>query len=210
MIPAVAQTLANILAVGTSLTGLEQISLSAPDTLSELKTGLNLYFYDVRQSGKGHSSGLADSWTPYLRTPDSEASSTRIPSQSWGDQDMKAPDDCSCLSWFDVSFVITAHNQTSLGMQELLSEALATLMQHRSIPKELLAPTLKGYEPLSLVLKPPPDIAGFWSALKLPLRPAIFVIVTVPLNMDRLSSTQPIGVGGWGTENVTLLLNVYT
>ena len=196
MIPAVAQTLANILAVGTSLTGLEQISLSAPDTLSELKTGLNLYFYDVRQTSMVQSSEPAKQWMPYSQTLDSETPSTAHHSQSLGSTDLRSTDAGSALSWIDVSFVITAHNQTALGMQELLSEALTALMKHRSIPQNLMAPNLQGYEPLSLSLQQPPDITGFWSALKLPLRPAIFVMVTVPLNLEQLSHAQPVGVSG--------------
>lgn len=196
MIPAVAQTLANILAIGTSLTGLEQISLAAPDTLSELKTGLNLYFYDVRQTRAEPLSPSVQPWTPYQESLVSEASTSAIPASSMGSTGLRSEKAGSVLSWFDVSFVITAHNQTALGMQELLSEALTALMRHQSIPKELMAPNLKGYEPLSLTLEQPPDIATFWSALKLPLRPAIFVMVTVPFNLDRLAHVQPLEVRG--------------
>lgn len=194
MIPAVAQTLANILAIGTSLTGLEQISLAAPDTLSELKTGLNLYFYDVRQTRAEPLSVPGQAWTSYQDALASEPSASAIPSSSMGSTGLRS--ERSVLSWFDVSFVITAHNQTALGMQALLSEALTALMRHQSIPKELLAPKLKGYEPLCLSLEQPPDIATFWSALNLPLRPAIFVMVTVPFRLERLTHAQPMEVSG--------------
>ncbi|MEM9214559.1 MAG: Pvc16 family protein [Cyanobacteria bacterium P01_F01_bin.150] len=177
MIPAIAQTLANILVVGTSLTRLDQISLSVPDTVSELKTGLNLYFYDVRQSSIRRSSS-------YGRSPVSNSSATDAQTQSLVSTDRNPPDLCSGLLWFDVAFVVTAHNQTSLGMQELLSEALAALMKHSPIPEEFLEPTLQGDESLSLSLQSPSDIAGFWSALRQPLRPAIFVIVTAPFKPD--------------------------
>lgn len=59
MLISVLQTLAEILAGGTSLTSTEQIDFSRPGSRRDEGSGplLNLYFYDVRESKQVQHSG---------------------------------------------------------------------------------------------------------------------------------------------------------
>lgn len=98
--------------------------------------------------------------------------------------------DNGSLIWFDVSFLVSAWDCTALGEQQLLSEALTLLLRHRFLPEDLLAPALRGYGmlPIRVSASGLVDTVAFWSALGVPLRPALYVSVTVPLNLQGESS----------------------
>jgi hypothetical protein len=150
MIPAVAQTLAEILVGGTSAIGMEQIDFNSPNPgLNNQAPRLNLYCYDIRENPQ--------MLTSYRQT------------------------DPSTL-WFDVAFLITAWDKTALGEQHLLSEALTVLLPYHCLPSERLAPALRGKGTLGMRISAEgfSEIAALWSALGIPLRPGLYLTVTVP------------------------------
>lgn len=165
MLISVLQTLAEILAGGTSLTSTEQIDFSRPGSRRDEGAGplLNLYFYDIRESTHVQHSG---------RQVDRKLSEGRLQTAtvSWPP------------SWFDVSLMLTAWDRTALGEHHLLSEALSLLLRHRSLHEEFLAPGLRGYGNLSMTVSAtlPIEVGALWSALSVPLRPALYLTVTVP------------------------------
>jgi len=173
MIPAVAQTLAEILAGGTSLISTEQIDFSHPTLRPHTGQGLNLYCYDLRQRSRGSDSE---------RQKDSN--------NSWGNPH-KTTENCSIV-WFDVSFLVSAWDDTALGEQRLLSEALMLLLRHPFLEEEFLAPALRGFGslPISVCTAHSRDTPALWSALGVPLRPALYVTVTTPVNLSG-AATKP-------------------
>lgn len=87
--------------------------------------------------------------------------------------------------WCDVSFVITAWDWTALGEQRLLSEALAQLIRHRPLGEAVLAESLRGHGALPLTVFSSETVCAvsLWTALGVPLRPAVLVTVSAPLNL---------------------------
>jgi Pvc16 N-terminal domain len=153
MITAVTQTLAEILAGEGSAIGLEQIDLDHPGYTHALRPRLNLYCYDLRQS--------------VCMSKQKTDDVPKIPANP---------------IWFDISFLITAWDYTVLGQQRLLSETLIQLLQYSHLPEDHLPPILKGYGalPLNISVNGNMDTAAFWRALGIPLRPALYITVTVP------------------------------
>jgi hypothetical protein len=169
MLISVLQTLAEILAGGTSLTSTEQIDFNRPGSRREEGAGrfLNLYLYDIRESKQVQHSGRQVD----RRNSDTQPRTARV---GW------APD------WFDLSLLITAWDRTALGEYHLLDEAMAVLLRHRALQEDFLAPELRGHGNLSLSLSvaPPIELGALWSALSLPLRPAVFLTVTAPVTQE--------------------------
>lgn len=166
MLISVLQTLAEILAGGISrLTTTEQIDFSRPGSRRDESTGptLNLYCYDIRESKQVQHSGRQVDRRP----PEGRSQPVKV---TW------SPD------WFDLSLLITAWDRTALGEYHLLSEALSVLLRHRTLQEDFLLPELRGYGNLSLSVAstPPLEVGALWSALSLPLRPALFLTVPVP------------------------------
>ena len=133
MIPAVAQTLAKILAGGTSLISTEQIDFNHPSWRKNAEPGLNLYCYDLRANSQ-------------VQQLERQVESSHHPGKP------QATLVNSSTLWFDVSFLVSAWNHTALGEQRLLSEALVLLLQHRCLHEELLTPELRGHGDLSLTV----------------------------------------------------------
>jgi hypothetical protein len=157
MIPAVAQTLAEILVGGTSAIKMEQIDFNSPNPgLNNRAPRLNLYCYDVRE-------------TPQMQTSHRQTDPSTL--------------------WFDVSFLITAWDSTALGEQHLLSEALTVLLPYHCLPSKPLAPALQGKGTLAMRISADglSEIAALWIALGIPLRPGLYLTVTVPFT----SQTEP-------------------
>ncbi|BDA66034.1 hypothetical protein RIVM261_086010 [Rivularia sp. IAM M-261] len=159
------QTLASILAGGTSLTSTEQIEFSHPSNRKEEGGGpiLNLYIYDIRESKQIQHSG---------RQVERKLTQALQPaSVNWSP------------TWFDVSMVLTAWDRTALGEHYLLSQALSLLLRHRALKEEFLVPELRGYGNLNMTVSVEPQIeaGSLWSALTIPLRPALYLMVTVPV-----------------------------
>jgi hypothetical protein len=164
------QTLAEMLAGGTSLTSTEQIDFSHPANRREEATGptLNLYVYDIRESKQVQHSGrqVARKKTGVLQPG----------SVNWSP------------SWFDISLLLTAWDRTALGEHHLLMEVLTLLLRHRSLREEFLLPELRDYGNLSMTvaLDPAIEIGSLWSALSVPLRPAVYLTVTVPFEAEAI------------------------
>lgn len=173
MLICVLQTIAEILAGGTSLTSTEQIDFSRPGSRRDESAGpvLNLYFYDIRESKQVQHSG---------RQVDRKRSEGRLQAATvtWPP------------SWFDVSLLLTAWDRTTLGEHHLLSEALTLLLRHRSLREEFLASELRGYGNLSMTVcvDPPVEVGSLWSALSVPLRPALYLTITVPVEVQSTST----------------------
>lgn len=152
MIPAVAQTLAELLAEETSLISTEQIDFNHPGFCRQPGPRLNLYCYDIRANHQGQINTLPSN---------------------------------SLTVWFDISFLVSAWDNTALGEQRLLSEALMSLLHHRLLEEKLLAPTLRGHGHLAIAVSSfhPTDTTAIWTALGVPLRPALCVTITTPVNL---------------------------
>lgn len=172
MLISLLQTLAEILAGGTSLTSTEQIDFSRPGSRREEVTGatLNLYFYDIRESKQVQHSG---------RQVERNIAQGRFQpaTVTWPP------------SWFDVSLLLTTWDSTSFGEHRLLSEALTLLLRHRSLREEFLSAQLRGYGNLSMSVSQdsPLEVGSLWSALSVPLRPALYLTVTVPFEPEQSS-----------------------
>lgn len=161
----VLQTLAEILAGGTSLTSTEQIDFSHPSNRREegASPTLNLYVYDIRESKQIQHSG---------RQVERKLTSALQPvTVNWSP------------SWFEVSMLLTAWDRTALGEHHLISEALTVLLRHRSLQEEFLVPELRGFGNLSMTvaLEPAIEVGSLWSALSVPLRPALYLAITIPV-----------------------------
>lgn len=169
MLISVLQTLAEILAGGTSLTNTEQIDFSRPGSRRDEGAGplLNLYLYDIRESKQVQHSG---------RQVERKSGDSRLQTAKVG----WSPD------WFDVSLLITAWDRTALGEYHLLTEAMSVMLRHRSLQEEYVAPELRGYGNLSLSVSiaPPIELGALWSALSLPLRPALYLTAAIPFSAE--------------------------
>lgn len=167
MIPAATQTLAEILAGGISLVSTEQIDFDHPGVGRNVNPRLNLYCYNIREN-------------VYIRQSYCQHSAKQ------GIQPLPSP------RWFDVSFLVSAWDSTCLGEQRLLSEALILLLHHHSLREEMLAPVLRGHGELSMTVSAvhPIDAAALWSALGVPLRPALYVTLTIPFNLQSYPLTK--------------------
>jgi len=183
MIPAVAQTLAKILAGGTSLISTEQIDFNHPGWRQNTGSGLNLYCYDLRASDRVQHS---------VRQGKSSNNQGNLHGTTGNDS----------AKWFDVSFLVSAWGDTALGEQHLLSEALMLLLPHHFITEELLAPVLRGYGSLPMTVRTihPIDTVALWSALGVPLRPALYVTVTTPFQLQATSVQAELSLQGGLTD----------
>lgn len=161
----VLQTLAEILAGGTSLTSTQQIDFSRPGSRRDDAVGpmINLYFYDIRESKQIQHNG--------------RQVERKLPQGS-----LHPANVCWSPSWFDVSLLLTAWDRTALGEHLLLGEALSTLLRNRSLREEFLVSDLRGYGnlPMSVAVEPLIEMSSLWSALSVPLRPALYITVTIP------------------------------
>ena len=169
MISAVAQTLANILVKDSLSIEKSQIDFSHPGEIKDIKPALNLYLYDLKQSNKSNllerkKCGITTDYSNHY--PKSYREISQI-----GDR----------VFWYELSFAIIALDWTNIGEQHLLSEALSSLLKHQTIDEADLPLELRGYGNLSLEINTSNiDVMQFWRALKLPLKPALYVTVRSP------------------------------
>ena len=161
MLPAVAQTLANILVGDTSLSSTEHIDFNPPGSELSGQPGFNLYCYSIIECLRDESSLTASE----LINPPPQSPSL------------------STIRWFDVSFLISARDHTWLGKHQLLSEALMSFLNRPQLEEDLLAPELQGYGSLSLSMRPNEIInpATLWTSLGVPVRPALYITITIPI-----------------------------
>ena len=161
MLPAVAQTLANILVGDTSLSSTEYIDFNPPSSELSGQPGFNLYCYSILECSREETYPAVSA----LINPPPQSPSL------------------STTRWFDVSFLISAQDHTCLGKHQLLSEALISFLNHQQLEEDLLAPELQGHGSLSLSMRPNAIInpATLWSSLGVPVRPALYITVTIPI-----------------------------
>lgn len=162
MIPVIAKNLAQILVDGTSLSSTEQIDFSPPSTDLIGQSALTIYCYNIQESRSSGSDAL----------------------QLWGcNAPFMTQIDFKSLRWFELSFLISAWDYTVLGEQQLLSEALLSLINHPSLPLTLLLPELQIVEELPLEISSAPTIdpVMLWYSLGLPIRPAVYLAIKVPI-----------------------------
>jgi hypothetical protein len=196
MLISVLQTLAEILAGGTSLTSTEQIDFGHPGNRKEQGPGptLNLYIYDIRESKQYQQAGrqVERNITRHVQTG----------AVNW------------TPNWFDISLVLTAWDRTTLGEHHFLSEALTVLLRHQPLEEEFLVPELRGHGslPMMIGIQPPLELGGLWSALNVPLRSALYLIISVPLDRqptitplvwERIFDLQSTGGGYSGNQVMT-------
>ncbi|MEB3210442.1 MAG: Pvc16 family protein [Leptolyngbyaceae bacterium] len=173
MISAITQTLAEFLSRELSTIDTEQISFNHPMLTRSDNPGLNVYCYHVQ----------IRKTNPPVQTNDPP------PSQAWEmdhplavtlSPDFATPPNHA--QWFDVSFLISVSDYTTLGEQYLLSEVLNILSSYDALPEEVLAPELKGQGslPIQVSNNEWTETVRLWNVLCAPLRPALQVRITVP------------------------------
>jgi hypothetical protein len=165
MIPAVARALADILAGNASSIGTDQIDFDHPRVDRGRGSRLNLYCYELRPTEKRLS-----------LTPDRENPKTR--------------EEAKKIVWFDICFLITAWDCTAIGEQHLLSEALTQLLSHHGLPDQLLPATVRGHGTVAIEISAigSSHAIALWNALGIPLRPALYVTVTIPVQVSTEAS----------------------
>lgn len=183
MIAAMTQTLAALLAQETSLTGTEQIDFDHPAVCRLVRPRLSLYCYDFRQNFVGYPSWPQQVYHLAQQQMFSHQTSSPLP---------RGPDAENESKWFDISFIVSAWDWTEFGEKQLLSEALLLLLRHRLLPSDRLAPALKGMGTVYVNVSPVPleSVTALWQALEAPLRPAIYVTVTLPFCPSTLVPTR--------------------
>ena len=162
MMPAVAQTLAENLAEGSSLIDTEQIDFTPSHEWQGLGSRLNLYGYDIWENQQMQHA---------LQQTKNPTNGDRSP------------------IWYDVFFMLTRWEYAALGKQHLRSEAWIQLLPHQLLPEGLVVPALQGYGmlPLKVAGSGLMDTAALWKALGVLLHLAWYVAGTVRLNRHKES-----------------------
>jgi Pvc16 N-terminal domain len=147
MIAAASQTLAELIAEEVTQVSLEQISFAHPRLWQKNSPGLNLYCYNVQESGQ--------------------------PSNSESNSECR---------WFDLTFLVSVADYTTLGEQKMLSEVLGMLSQYPLLPNTVLDRTLQGYGTVNMKVftQAMAESILFWAVLCAPFQLALHVTLTVP------------------------------
>lgn len=162
MIPAVAQTLAEVLVEGTSLISTEQIDFGHPSAQQNIRPGLNLYCYDLRECQDRRN-----------LPPRSEIREAR-----WFDVSfLVSARNCTPLGEQRLlSEALTLLSYRSWLPAELLAPTLKGC----------------GGLCITISTISPTDAVALWSALGAKLRLALYVTITVPLYRQGASSTSKV------------------
>lgn len=152
MIPAIIQTLTEMLKENSPLIKAVNIDLNHPETRQDIRPALSLYLYELNRS----------QLHPQKNQPAQFDTENFI------------------IDWYDLSFVIIPWDWTVLGQCQLLSEVLKSLIPNQSIAQEKLAPELRGFGDLTLrIATSVPDKR--WDLTRAWLRfPALFITVRTP------------------------------
>ena len=182
MIPAVAQTLANVLSGDTSSINQGHIDFDPPSLMRGKGAALNIYCYHLRES----------SYRPLSEAVAVSSGQRRL------ERDRSSfpptPSSLDAAKWFDVSFLVSAQDQTALGSQQLLSEALTQLLRYRFLPAQMLAPALRGQGslPIQISTRQFSEATPLWKSLGVPPRPSFHVTVSVPFPVQDMESDSDI------------------
>ncbi|MEM7794733.1 MAG: Pvc16 family protein [Cyanobacteria bacterium P01_C01_bin.118] len=169
MISVATQTLADFITSGIPLIKKEQISFDHPRVTQTSKPALNLYCYRVQVSEWNQS--LPRPSVPLRDNPLSPTLGIKRPVNAAG-----------VYQWFDLTFLVSVTDHTALSEQHLLSELLAMLSSYQFLPDEFLSPLLQGQGvlPITVSTEGVIDTALLWQVLRMPLRLALHVTLTVP------------------------------
>lgn len=91
-------------------------------------------------------------------------------------------DEGSGCRWFDLTFLVSVTDYTSLGEQTLFSNALIMLSQYQLLPDMVLDRALRGQGAVRMRVftQAPAESVLFWAVLSAPLQLALHVTLTVP------------------------------
>ncbi|HEY9619359.1 MAG TPA: Pvc16 family protein [Crinalium sp.] len=162
MIPAVAQTLAEILVEGTSLVSTEQIDFGHPSTQQDLRPGLNLYCYDLRE--------CQDRRNLPQRSENRNA--------RWFE-----------VSFLVSARNCTPLGEQRLLSEALMLLSYRRWLPEESLAPTISG---YGDLCITVDTVSPTDTVALWSALGAPLRLALYVTVTIPLYLQGASSTAKV------------------
>lgn len=167
MISVATQTLADFITSGIPLINKEQVIFDHPRVAQDHKPALNLYCYRVQVSD----------WNQTVSSPGVRGYS---PSPTLNSR--KPVSAASVSQWFDLTFLVSVSDHTTLSEQHLLSELLAMLSSYQFLPDEFLSPLLRGQGvlPMTVSTEGVIDTALLWQVLRMPLRLALHVTLTVP------------------------------
>lgn len=95
--------------------------------------------------------------------------------------------------WFDLTFLVSVNDYTSLGEQTLLSNALVILSQYQRLPDAVLDHTLRGYGAVQMRVfaQAPAESILFWTVLHAPFQLALHVTLTVPCHLPSQAVLVP-------------------
>jgi hypothetical protein len=100
-----------------------------------------------------------------------------------------------------LSYLVTAWTQRPEDEHRVLSDLLAGLLRHESVPAEVLTGSLSAFGvpvPMSVALPPPEDraFADVWTALGGELKPSLDVVVSAPIESGRKYPAGPPAKAG--------------
>ena len=135
---------------------------------------VDMYLYDIREDTTRRQTAWED-----VRDEDGRVTGRRLPPRR-----------------YRLSYLVTAWTARPEDEHRLLSSLLACFVQHEYMPAEVLAGSLEGEEtPILVTVALPPtedrSIADTWSAMGGELKPSLDVVVTAPMNIDRLLAAGP-------------------
>ena len=92
------------------------------------------------------------------------------------------------LRRFDLRYMVSALTTASEDEHELIWRVLLTLLRHPQFPAELLSEELRALEPMPITKISQFDegqrLSGIWTALGVPPHPALYYVVTLPVDMN--------------------------
>ncbi len=92
------------------------------------------------------------------------------------------------LRRFDLRYMVSALTTEVEDEHELIWRALLTLLRHPQFPAELLSEELRALEPAPTTKVSQADesqrLSSLWTALGVPPHPALYYVVTVPVDMN--------------------------
>ena len=98
--------------------------------------------------------------------------------------------------WFRLSYLVTAWTQRPEDEHRLLSALLSCFLRHETLPPELRSGTLEGTAlpvilTVALPLSEDRSIADVWSAMGGELKPSLDLVVTAPMEVERVLAVGP-------------------
>lgn len=135
---------------------------------------VDMYLYDIREDTTRRQTSWED-----VRDESGRVTGRRLPPRR-----------------YRLSYLVTAWTSRPEDEHRLLSSLLACFVRHEFMPAELLAGSLSGEEtPVLITVALPPtedrSIADTWSAMGGELKPSLDLVITAPMNIDRLLAAGP-------------------